>query len=712
LHIIRVIFLVFAVILLSAHVTHGQQIFDRQITETGNIGLAINNVGSIGKPDVRNNPSGPPSFEFPRNSGQEHLFEAGIWVGAIRGGAETLVSTAAVTDPAGFATGKAGFEMTNDGQLIFQQSNLPSVAEDLDIVFRNDAISHQDMIAEFSDSRTAIETGGSSIPISGHDQPLDADIRLTSLNWNFSFTETFSILKYEITNNSNTDWDSVYIGMYADLINRNVNSAIETGSNFFNKNGIGFLDSLFTTYVFDAGSTDQPSVNTYGGLSIIGSEYRGDFFHPSNAEFLENQGVDAPDVGPSYWLFTSGAGAFRAPTDDLDRYNRMRDTFPLEENRETLRTGGQSSQGNFISMISIGPYPKVEARETITVFFAFTGGLKPQEFQGISGKSIDTEETRVNFVNNLNSLYRTFRGEDRNGNGQLDQGEDINENGQLDRFLIPEPPAIPNMRVETNSGQVSIFWDDIAESSVDPVSGNVDFEGYRIYRSQLGDDIEGAIGQNVDVIRQFDNIGNETGFNTGFDEVRLEEPQTFPGDPIEYNYKFELEGLLSGWQYLFSVTSFDEGNPEEGVQSLESSVTSNSQRVFPGTPVNEDFDSGDKEHKVGVYPNPYRVNAAWDGNNELNRKIVFYNLPERAQIRVYTISGNIIAELDHEAGKSSGDIRWFNDFSTDERIMPGGEHAWDLLSESRQILTSGLYVYTVKDLDTGEVQSGKLAIIF
>ena len=702
------------IIYLSAHFSegYGQQVFDRQVTETGNIGLSINNVGSLGKPDVRNNPSGVPSFEFPLNSGQEHLFEAGIWVGAIRDGAELLVSTAAITDPAGFATGKEGFEFTNDGTPIRQQSNLASVAEQLDIVFRNDAISHQDIIAEFSDSRTSIQTGTSSIPISGHEQPLDVDIKLTSLNWNFSFTESFSILKYEITNNSNADWDSVYVGMYADLINRNVNSSIETGSNFFNKNGIGFLDSLFTTYVFDAGSTDQPSINTYGGLSIIGSEYRGNLFHPSNADFLQAQGIRPPDVGPSYWLFTSGAGDFRGPVDDVERYNRMRDEFPLEENRETLRTGGQSSQGNFISMISIGPFPKIEAGETATVFFALTGGLKPEDFQGVSQKRVDNEETRVNFVDNLEAVFRTFRGEDRNGNGQLDPEEDLNDNNQLDRFLIPEPPSIPNMRVESNSGEATIFWDRSAEQSIDPVSGLQDFEGYRIYRSELGADLEGAIGQNPQMIRQFDLLNNDAGFNTGFSEVRLDEPVTFPGDPVEYNFKFEVEGLLSGWQYLFSVTAFDQGNPAEGVPPLESSVIANSVRVFPGTPVNERFESEAEEFEVGVYPNPYRVNAAWDGNTNLNRKIIFYNLPERAQIRVYTLSGNIIAELDHEAGVNNGNIRWFNDFSTDDRIMAGGEHAWDMLSDANQNLSSGLYIYSVKDLDSGEVQTGKLAIIF
>ena len=90
---------------------------------------------------------------------------------------------------------------------------------------------------------------------------------------------------------------------------------------------------------------------------------------------------------------------------------------------------------------------------------------------------------------------------------------------------------------------------------------------------------------------------------------------------------------------------------------------------------------------------------------------MFYNLPEKAEVRVYTLAGEIVATMDHDANTYSGDIRWFNDFSSDNRLLPGGEHAWDLLSESNQNLTTGLYLYTVRNKDTGEVQRGKFAVI-
>jgi hypothetical protein len=127
--------------------------------------------------------------------------------------------------------------------------------------------------------------------------------------------------------------------------------------------------------------------------------------------------------------------------------------------------------------------------------------------------------------------------------------------------------------------------------------------------------------------------------------------------------------------------------------------------------VNTNFDSEEDEYQVGVYPNPYRLNAAWDGTTPFNRRIMFYNLPERAEIRVYTLAGETVATLDHDAQTYTGDTRWFRDFSAPNRIMSGGEHAWDLLTSANQNLATGLYLYTVYDKDSGKVQQGRFVVI-
>jgi len=407
---------------------------------------------------------------------------------------------------------------------------------------------------------------------------------------------------------------------------------------------------------------------------------------------------------------------FRGPSNDIDRYTRMAEQFPIDSTaasgetyREALRTDGQDGAGNYISFISMGPFPEVEPGETITVYFAYSAALKPEEFQGASPsiKEIDTEDSRANLTQTISSINRVFQGEDTNDNGILDPGEDTDGDGELTRYLFPTPPDNPKIRIELEEGKASIYWDRTAEFSRDRVTGEMDFEGYRIYSSQLGDDQ----GVEPRLIREFDMPDNQIAFDTGFEEVELDEAVTFDGDTSEYWYKYELNGLLSGWQYEVSVTAFDGGSDTFEIGSLESSTNTNSVRIFPGTPVNDNFGSNSSEFKVGVYPNPYRINAAWDGQNEDNRKLYFYNLPAKAEVRVYTVAGDIVAELEHDSNTYNGDIAWFNNFSDDPRVMAGGEHAWDLQSNANQILSTGLYLYTVKDLESGEVQTGKLLII-
>jgi hypothetical protein len=43
--------------------------------------------------------------------------------------------------------------------------------------------------------------------------------------------------------------------------------------------------------------------------------------------------------------------------------------------------------------------------------------------------------------------------------------------------------------------------------------------------------------------------------------------------------------------------------------------------------------------------------------------------------------------------------------------MAGGEHAWDIISDNDQAVATGLYLFTVKDTQTGAIRKGKFLII-
>ena len=50
-------------------------------------------------------------------------------------------------------------------------------------------------------------------------------------------------------------------------------------------------------------------------------------------------------------------------------------------------------------------------------------------------------------------------------------------------YQFAVPPPLPTVTAEAGDGFVRLSWDDVAERGVDPVTGELDFEGYRIYRS-------------------------------------------------------------------------------------------------------------------------------------------------------------------------------------------------------------------------------------
>ena len=44
-------------------------------------------------------------------------------------------------------------------------------------------------------------------------------------------------------------------------------------------------------------------------------------------------------------------------------------------------------------------------------------------------------------------------------------------------------------------------------------------------------------------------------------------------------------------------------------------------------------------------------------------------------------------------------------------IMPGGEHAWDMITMYDQATASGLYLFTVENQFSGEIKDGKFLLI-
>jgi hypothetical protein len=88
-------------------------------------------------------------------------------------------------------------------------------------------------------------------------------------------------------------------------------------------------------------------------------------------------------------------------------------------------------------------------------------------------------------------------------------------------------------------------------------------------------------------------------------------------------------------------------------------------------------------------------------------------LPAHAEIRIYTLAGDVVDVMQHDAATyNANDIQWFQKtFSDGSQQLAGGEHAWDLITKKDQAVATGLYLFTVKNKDTGDIQSGKFLVI-
>ena len=684
---------------------YGQVKNEGKYTSAARLGLTVNNSGTIGRPNVRSNTSGAPSMAYPTGSGVEHLFEGGIWIGAYVNG-QPRVSTSSSESSAGYSTGAANFEFTPLTNIV-EKSNLTKSPN-----YSKSAISHQDFVMTITDSNVIIP--GTSIPINGHDNPLKAVVKVEVLNWNYSYADYFVILNYTITNKSKQRWDSIYIGNFSDLVVRNVNVTRETGSLFFQR-GRNFVDTknnAIVAYMAAKNADDYNFISSYGAMQFLGVDWKGLFFNPSKPEIFTNKGFTAPTFNANFWTFGSTTPPYIGPNDEQTRFSKLAAGIDSNDlNSTSGPTYGPAS--NWLQLMSVGPFRQLEPDSSMTYTMAFVCAKQLREAtQNQSLTILSTEGSQKELKEHFNRSRSTYVGEDSDENGIYSIDKDLNKNGRLDRFVLPEPPEDPKVKIIASDKKATIYWSNNAESSVDPITREKDFEGYKIYSSKVGDDLKPNFTDARNLIGQWDSTGNDVGFNNGFDLIKLPQPVTFEGDTTKYYYSYTLNNLSNGWQYLVIVTAFDKGNKKLNLEPLESSFSGNDFRVFSGSSINN-FTKEDQNTKVGVYPNPYSTSAAWDGTTSRTKKLYFNNLPQSCEITIYTTSGDVIANFKHDANTYNGEGNaWFDRLSDREKtVMTGGEHAWDLLSDSKNQITQGIYMYSVKDLQSGIVQTGNFALI-
>lgn len=699
---------------------------ETKYTSVGKIGLTVTNLGTIGTRNSRW--PGQPSCEYPIGSGIEHIYQGGLWVGALVKAKNPsdprnnnyFVSTGANDRSTASRGSTENYEFNSVvGDTITELSNAVDNRPP-NATFTPMAISSQDFICDYSDRFTRVPMTGDSIL---NHVPLGITVHQESYAWDEPFDDFFVILSYTVKNTSADTLDSVYVGFWNEGTVRNTKQVRPGTPGYFSYAMHGYDPVLRMAYSFDYnGLPYPPPADSYVGLKLLGA-----MPFPTG---VDSGGNLTARTYFNAWQYRQGSGdeSYMSPTSDWDpshylsRYSRMTQSMP-QDKIDALRLG-TVSQATYL--LSTGPFKRLAPGDSVQVVFAVICAKK----SGTEAASHDTRAQRYTLYLNANWAQKAYDGEDANEDNVLQPWEDIARRDSVSptqvglryqpcgcstitRYLLPIAPRRPKVRSEVENQNVIIYWDKVtAEESVNPITGKKDFEGYRIYRSMAGQDFQSPsdVLLNLALVGEFDKVDG-IGYDAGTKLIQLASPKHFPNDTVEYYYRFPPSTVrvpvLNGWQYIYGISSFSTGDTALGIPSLESAKVL--RRVVPGT-----MPTSVKSEKIIVYPNPYYVNAAWDGARERWRKIYFANLPARCEIRIYTLAGDVVTVLDHDSATyAGGGIEWFNQFGdpADPPRFSGGEHAWDLITRNDQAIATGLYLFTVEDKATGTVKRGKFMII-
>lgn len=423
-----------------------------------------------------------PSGEFPINSTKHYIYRINPMVGI----AGNVVQGRYTTDEEWEAVG--GYHNSQLAQIAFSDNPEtwnPQLGWPVKDVHGNPLIiSDQDSYCVYSDSNNTKSVLGILVAQTGY-------------AFGVKFVKNMIFYKFQIINISQNNLSGVYFDMYTDIDVGNVSG----GDPEYNDDKLDYNPDKKVVYFFDDGhSNEWPDGKTgYFGVAFLKTpEVNGqqlgitDMHYNLYDDDLDIDTVQYGIISSAQSLYNSSLGSkfFHLGTNTSLHY----------DDPATIPASGIDILAN----ISSGPY-NLNVGDTLTFITALVAGETIDEILDAATQAQSTVDAN---------------------------------------FKLPKPPARPNLYGMAGNFKSILFWDDIAEKSKDEFTGEYDFEGYRIYRSN-------DLGASWDQIADFDII-NSQGNNTGL------------------QYTFTDTTVTNGFEYWYSITSYDRG--DANIESLESPV--------------------------------------------------------------------------------------------------------------------------------------------
>lgn len=510
---------------------------------------------------------------------------------------------------------------------------------------------------------------GEEIVTGGHHvNGLEVDISRRSMAWSYPKYDDFIIHQATITNTEFSNITDLYFSMRYGL-----RLTTRSGSRGDEKYGWEPANKFF--YFYDHRrfnfEDETPVVWNFG----VGPE-RGDIADARDvyeAGTREHE-LDAPGFFTAIVLDSADANTYQnilehtgqgvtigAPNEDImfiqgvDPPQRVKNVMSHQQPRRSwdeARAAGAEGGNKFERrpefLVSVGPLTLTPFASVTLVFAEVMGEMDRVRIVAGGVENIDLLATasQDSLITNVQAAKELFA-----------------------RGLVPEkhPPMTPtngenSLTLATEPGRIIIEWPPIPDTYRDPGTGVNDFAGYRVYRSSY--------------------------FTIGPWTLVTDIPKD-TAEIVDGMVRYIDEDRPSGVGNYYSVTSYDTEGNESG------KVNNNRFPIYPLRAPNDEF-----PRNVFVVPNPFRQHSGLVGSGERFR-IEFINIPAICTIKVFTLTGDLVREIQHN--DSSGSEAWGSILRLDYQ-----------LSEWALGVAPGVYIYLVESRvpdHVGESFIGKMAII-
>jgi len=206
-------------------------------------------------------------------------------------------------------------------------------------------------------------------------------------------------------------------------------------------------------------------------------------------------------------------------------------------------------------------------------------------------------------------------------------------------YELPQPPLPPTLfNVQSGGDRIFLNW------LPSPSETDANFGGYRLYR---------ATGRPDTTYQEIFACGKGT-------------------DNPDLVYEYADRTAQRGQSYYYYIVAFSDGSLNQTEINPHGELHSSMYYTLTTEPAYLQRPAGQALSDIRVVPNPFQIknrNIQYVGEPN---KIMFLNIPGECTIKIFTERGDLVSTIEHTNGS--------------------GDESWNLVSDSHQLVVSGIYL--------------------